>query len=479
MSKEQQFFEALTRNLEAQTKALEGLAKDNGDHTKSTASVHTGTLLHGPQGIFTGPGLERDVISAHVRPRGISTVLPIFPSISTHPYFASLTGVTDDIGDEITNACEDAPTGYIKSCYLTAAFGLARRDTNTIEFDSVMRTVNRGDFTDLMLRGQLLGMTENLVPSGLSQSQILNIVTMAEMVQTGIRMERLLHTRYWQGNFALGQMPGLDSQIATGQVDAKTNQACPALDSDVKSFAYNDVCGTTLDIVEYMEAMAYYLEWNAVSMGLDPVEWVIVMRPPLWQVLSECWPCAYNTNARCSGVVTGQERIFVAGDQMVAERDRMRSDKSITLNGREYQVVLDTGIFEHNNANNGNLNAGQFASSIYFVPLTITQNFPVTYVEYQDYREGSDDVSLLRGFQEFFWTDNGAFSWAYEGTKWCYNLALKSERRVVLRTPQLAGKIDYVMYEPLQHTREPDPDSPYHYDGGLSARAGETSYHVW
>jgi hypothetical protein len=239
------------------------------------------------------------------------------------------------------------------------------------------------------------------------------------------------------------------------------------------------VCGTGLDIVEYLEAMAYYLEWNAMSMGLDPVNWVIAMRPPLWQVLTECYPCLYNLNARCSGTVQNQERITVMGDQMTATRDKMRDAKVITLNGRDYPVVLDTGIFEHNNANNANLAAGQFASSIYFVPLTIQQSFPVTYVEYLDYRQASGDAALLTGRQDWWWTDGGAFSWAIEQTAWCYKLKLKTERRVVLRTPHLAGKLDYVMYSPLQHTREPDPDSPYNYDGGLSIRNPGTDYSVW
>jgi len=157
----------------------------------------------------------------------------------------------------------------------------------------------------------------------------------------------------------------------------------------------------------------------------------------------------------------------------------MRRRMVIPINGTEYPVVVDTGIFEHNNANNANLNAGQFASTIYMLPLTITGNFPSLYMEYVDYRGATVDTNLLRGTEPFFWTDNGMFSWAMEFIKWCYKASLKIEPRIVLRTPHLAGKIENVRYTPLQHLREPDPDSPYHYDGGVSLRNPGTRYAVW
>jgi len=293
-----------------------------------------------------------------------------------------------------------------------------------------------------------------------------------------VQAERALSARYWTGSVLLGQMPGLDNQILTGQVDADANQACPALDSDVKSFAYNDVCGTALDIVEYMSMMAYFLEYNSVAMGLDPVQWVVVMRPNLWYELSACWPCKYLTN-RCVTANVGFNAAVINDNVNIAERDRMRNNMVIPINGIQYPVITDTGIFEHNAQNNANLTPGEFASSIYFVPLTITGNFPVTYVEYLDYRQASADRALLAGREDWWWTDSGAFSWAIEQTKWCYKLSLKTERRVILRTPQLAGKIEHVRYTPLQHLREPDPDSPYHYDGGVSLRAAGTAYSVW
>ncbi len=467
--------EILKLLAETQSQQLELLKqlKENGMHEKVPATQNTATRLHGANGIFTGPGLERDVITAHIRPRGISTVLPWLPSISEAPLFAALTGYTATTGSEVTNACDDAPNGYVKACNLTARFGLVRRDTKTIEMDKVMLTINRGDFTDLVLRGQVLGLT-NLVPSGLNQGQILDIITMSEMVIAGVNMERRLSTLTWQGSFLVrNEFPGLDSQIATGQMDADTGTLCPALDSDVKDYNYQHLSST---LVNYLSMLEWYLKYNADAMGLDPVNWIIVMRPEVWFELTAIWPCAYNT-VRCSSGLGGgtndnSTALVLNGTEMTAERDAMRNGMYIWINGTKYPVVIDTGIYEKNSTNTAGIKAGEFASSIYMIPLTITGGFPVTYFEYIDYRRATSNISLLNGVEEFFWTDDGRFSWAVEQIKWCYKLALKIEPRIILRTPQLAGRIDNVLIEPLQHLRDSDPSSVYHKDGGVSLRSG-------
>ncbi|GAG00015.1 unnamed protein product, partial [marine sediment metagenome] len=263
-------------------------------------------------------------------------------------------------GGEPATPCENCPSGYTKSCILTASFGRVCRATETIDWDKTLRRVNRGTFTDLMLRGEILGLTD-WKPSTLNVSEILNVWTMAEMVQAGVQLERWLNYAVWQGNPALSNVgggyiepPGLSRQIATGHVDAVTNVACPALDSDVKSFNYNAVCGTNPSIVTYMSMLEFYIRNNARTMGLEPGSWVWVMRPGLWFELSGCWPCQYNTN-RCAASVIQTSTVYIEGTEMVAERDRMRQGMTIDVNGTTYPVIVDDGIFEHNNINNANL----------------------------------------------------------------------------------------------------------------------------
>ena len=469
---DKQIAEILKEQSLINTKVIELLGK--GDATGTPYN----TPLHGLGGLFSTPGLERDVVTAHIRPQGIGSSLPLLPSVDEDPRFGAITGYTEDVGTRITNPCDDAPYNYIKACTLTARFGLTRRDTKEIDIGTVMKKVNRGDMTDLLLRGRVLGLS-GLTPSGLNERDIMSIVTMSEMVGAAVSAERELSVDMWQGTIAAGSFPGLDSQIATGQVDSETNVACPAIDSDVKDFNYNNVEGTTLSIVEYMSAMEKYLSHNASRMGLDPVTYKIVMSPQLWEVLTEVWPCQYNTNKCASSVLGDDSRVVIDGRENISDRDRMRNSMTLDINGRTYPVVTDDGIYEANSVNDGNLIPGQFASSIYFVPITIQGGFPVTYRQYLNYSAWDSDVSLLRG-KEDFWSDNGVYSWAVSQTKWCYVMHLRSEQRIVLRTPHLAGKIQNIMYEPLQHLRSPYPDSDYFEDGGVSTpRSVGTAYAVW
>jgi len=462
----------LTEAINKQTQVLSGISEKS--HEKAPATHGTYTQLHGLGGIFSTPGIERDVVSAHLRPQGISSILPLIGSVSENPRFASLTGFTDVSGTEVSDVCDDAPAGYMKGCNLSARFGLVRLDTQTIDMLDIIRKVNRGDFTDLMLRGRVLGGT-NLTPGVPGQeNQIVNLVTLSEMINTAVQTERRLSRQLWQGVITVAnEFIGLDTLIATGIVDADTNVACPALDSDVKNFAYDLVGGTGRDIVEYLSMLEFYLHYNAENMGLMPVQWVVAMRPELWFELSAVWPCSYMSH-RCNDATTVN-----LGSEAVNMRDAMRAGMYIDINGNRYPVVVDTGIFEHNNINNANCRAGQYASSIYFVPLSIVGGMPVTYREYLDYKQADGEIRNIFGNSSAsadFWTDSGVFSWAVTKDKWCVKMHLRTEQRVILRTPQLAGRIDAVKYEPLQHLRAPDVSSPYWKDGGVSVRGTSTTY---
>ncbi|MCP4083140.1 MAG: hypothetical protein GY743_23205 [Planctomycetaceae bacterium] len=465
--------ELIAKNLDV---LAQYIADEKGISLKQ-ASTQTATLLHGPAGIFNVLGTDPTVISAYVRPfQSIATVLPLVPNADTNPQYASFTGFTAEEGTEPTLICDPAPTTDLKSCYLTAQFGRIRKDTKTIEPGQIIRRINRGDFTDLNFVGQVLGLT-NVTPAGLDAGAIISMVEMAAMISAAALAELDLITQMWQGVVATPfQFPGLDVQIATGQVDAKTNQACPALDSDVKDFTYNEAGGTGKDLAEYMEMLEFYIRNNAEGAGLD-CDWVWAMRPQLWQRVSQVWPIKYNTlpNDLMNAAATGN-RITLAGDMVTGARDSMRQSMTITVNGTDYPVIKDIGIAEDTNITNANLAAGQYSSSIYFIPTRVNGATP-TERQYLDYRDWNGQITHPE--KQDFWTDDGAYSWATNKDYWCHLYGLRTEQRIVLRTPQLAGRIDNVMYEPLQHLRSPFTDSPYHMDGGVSIRGEATDYAVW
>lgn len=474
---------------------------ESGLKTKDAGTSNAAQLLFGNTGLFAVFGLDSNIITAYVRPDGLSSELAkrghIFPTIIEQPVLGLITGIQDDGAAAVANPCDDAPTGYLKACNLFFQSGRLQFDTETIEFDKIFTQLNAGVNTDLRLKGRLLGLSESDYPKGLDDQAVVNIVTGSEMVKVGMLMARGssaqmgLTRQNWQGaianNTAGGgykEYPGLDAQITTGHVDASTGTTCPAVDSDVKDMNYASVSSNNANnvpnILWYLSMLEYYLRFNASRMGLDPVEWVVCMNPNLWAEFTQFWPIAYATNRGAEILVAnGPVHLNIDSREMVAERDRMRDARTIAINGRIYPVVVDDGIFEHNNINNANVPAGSYASSIYMVPLTINGGFPVTYMEYFDYRVGMQQIQGLMGKQTF-WTDGGTFSWALDPIrKWCYKLSAKTERRIVLRAPQLAGRIDHILYSPLQHLRESFPGSVYEQDGGVSTRAAQSLHAVW
>jgi hypothetical protein len=484
MELEAQLVDLLTK----QTAILERMDKKDDLKTKTPANFGTAVELHGEGSLFGSQSIEREVVSAHIRPQGILGAIPWIPTVYTTPFFASITGFSADVGAEAAFPCSDNPVTMMKGCNLTASFGRVARDTRTIEINDVMLKRNRGDYTDLMLYGKLLGLT-GMTPAGMDESDVLNVVTKSEMVAAGVSLERILNVWSFQGNPATGNagggykpFAGLDRQIATGQVDAETNSACAALDSDVKTFGYQNVedpPNSLYDIVRHVSTMEAFLRFNAQRMGLEPVQYIISMRPELWFTLSDIWPCQYNANKCGQTVVDSNVMITLGGENMIAARDAMRQGMYLDINGRRYPVLLSDGIYEATNITGpAAIKAGEYASSLYFIPLTIMGGLPVTYMEYVDYRKAAPDIALLGGSQQF-WSDDGMFFWAVEYVKWCYKLSVKVESRLVLRTPQLAGRIDAIKYRPLQHFRSSDPTSPYFADGGVSMRPDQYYKHVW
>ena len=453
----------------------------NGSVQKTAGTVHDALRVHGQGGIFSTPGLSPDILTSYVRPRGIHAYLPELPTNELNPVFGTITGFTAPSGSQSSSPCGDAPTGYMKGCNITARFGMKRFDTNTIDILTVADKINRGDFTDLMVHGQLLS-DMGLAPTAMSQAQITNFLTVAEMIVVGHNLEMALHQDIWQSTTATG-FPGLDAQIATGIVDSETNVACSSLDSDVKDFAWNDVCGTNLDIVTYITMMMRMLKDRADGAGLSPVQWVIVMRPQLWDVLSDCWPCR-TMSSNCTNK-SGTNIVVMNDNSAYNERMRIRQQMVLPIDGDEIPVVKDTGIFEYSNgygATTAQVPAGYYASSIYFLPLTVANGFRTTYMEYKNYSAAMSQLANMTFGNEpndIAVTDGGKIAWAKSKINYCFKYALRTERRVILRTPHLAGKLMRCRYSPLQHFVEPDVTSVYNKDGGVSVRGTANKYAIW
>jgi hypothetical protein len=453
---------------------------------KGATGTPTTYYNNGPGGLFATAGQNQDVISTVVTPQGILDVLPAFPTVYMNPIFSYVTGFRADTGDEAATVCDNCKTaGIIKACRQTAAFGRYCRETREISVERLFQRIDRSEPGDLRLLNSPLSNGNSMIPSRTRGNPLASEIQRA-LVEVGVSFERLLAQQVWQGNPANGnvgggysEFPGLDILIATGKVDAITGTSCPSLDPDIKDFNYQDVCsGSSPSIVETLTYLYRYCSKNARTMNLDPVDFRFAMREELFYELTSCWPCSYLT-FRCTSSSTGNAVPQIDSTDAITMRDAMRNGRYLVIDGKQVPVILDDGIAEDTNTNNANLAAGEFASDIYLLPFSVKGNFSSLYMEYLDFSKAQPDINLA-GFQSIYdVTDGGKFLWIKDNVRGCFLLQGVIRPRVILLTPQLAGRVTNVKYEPLQHTREPFPTDGYFVNGGVVTTTDRGLYHEW
>lgn len=465
----------------------EKMGQSGQKHTTPSGTPTT-NYMHGPGGIFGVSGLERDLISTRVHPIGLAGMLQAQGSQRMNPLFPYLTGFQADSGSDPDGVCDDPQVaGPTKSCIQTAQYGRYSRMTKEIEVNRVGQQTDRGEFLDLrLLNDPLLRDMGGLTSMNVAGSPDLTREVLQAFVEVGVSMQNILSTQLYVGNptnnsagGGYAEFPGLDILIGTNKVDAITGTNCPSLDSDIKDFNYGLITENDPDIVEVITYMWRFLRHNASRMGFNPVEWAMTMREELFYEITSVWPCSYLTY-RCTFRDGGFERVNVDAGDAVAMRDNMREGNYLLIDGMRVPVILDDGIAEETDADSANIAAGEFASDIYVIPLAVRGGFASTYWQYFDYNQGPLTGARDGRYVEEFWTDGGRFLWHKKPpVNWCVQWLTKIEPRVILLTPQLAGRIQNVRYAPLQHTRDPFPGDPYFVDGGETSRAGPSLFSDW
>jgi len=473
------------------TEALKQLILNGGSfQQKVTASgTPVGAYMHGPGGLFGVEGVERDLFHTRIAPNGLAAILPTFASQFTHPLFGYITGFQDVTGTVPVNVCDDPETaGQLKTCLQTAPFGRYSFMSRELEINRIGQLISRGEFNDLRLLNDPLApeLGASIFPNLSGQAQLAaGAEVLARMLELGIAFSNRLGRQTYVGspanNSAGGgyeEFQGLDLLIGTNKQDALTGQDCPSLRSDVKNFNYGLVSdsATSPDIVRVMTTMWRFVNHIAQSTGLNPARWTWVMRTALFWEITDIWACEYYSY-RCN--TTGNERLVINGPDQVALRDATRNGNYLLVDGVRVPVVLDDFILEETEADAAAINGGQFASDVYLVPLTAMGATPVTFWQHFDYRAGATQAMVQGRLTNQFWTDDGMYLWTWDNVNWCVVWESKIEPRIVLRTPQIAGRIQNVRYEPLQHPRDVHPEDPYFVDGGVTSRPAPSLYTDW
>lgn len=489
--------QSLIDALAAELAARSGGTKSYG--TKAVSSTPSTPYLHGPNGLWSYPGLERPVISTRVIPRGIAGMIPARPNNSMNPLYPYLTGFTNPSETNPDGVCDDPPTaGQMKNCFQFAQYGRYSYQTRVMEITRLGQIINRGEFTDLMLMNNAIGIDGgNAIVNPSQGPDTLSLVNeaSARWAEVAIKFQNKLMKQLWYDNPANNtggggykEFAGIDRLIRTGVVDAVTGQTCPSLDSIVVDANYRKVDDLTgapanANLINVITYTWRSLRDLANRTNMSPVRWVIAMRETLFYELSAVWPCNY-LSYRCQAFNfgSGTELIIDAGDA-IALRDSMRSEQFLIIDGMRVDVVFDDAIDEETSGDTSRVDATCFASDIYFLPLSVQGNKATLFWEYFAFNGPnaalSDSVMAAMPLaSNFYWTDGGQYIWHMKPpTNWCVQWLGLIEPRMVLLTPHLSAVIRNVQYCPLMHTRDAFPDDPYFVDGGVTSRDTAPSWY--
>jgi len=238
-------------------------------HDLPTGFTLTTNWMHGVQGIFGTAGIERDIFSTRVQPRGLLGVLPAFGSNTTHPIVGFLTGVTQGDTDNQNYPCDDPPSaGNLKSCMIGSAFGRLMGTTDPIQIDRIGEIVNRGEMTDLRVVNDPIMQQDLAVSQGMagSATAALRQEVLARFYALGAFFQERLCPMVWTGSTANNsagsgymEFNGFESLVTTGYTDVITATSCPSLDSDVKDANYTSVNSDAASIFHWLTTMWRYV----------------------------------------------------------------------------------------------------------------------------------------------------------------------------------------------------------------------------
>lgn len=472
-----------TVDIDYKALARELVAESGGQRstTKAVSGTPDASYGHGPGGLFSSPGLDPRIFSAMVLPQqGLASRLPVRPTIFENPLYGIMTGVTATTGNEPTTVCGDFPeAGMTKLCTHSFVFGRQGRSTPVIDITRVGRYTNSGETMMFQFLNNPFNQLNNAnVPTGLGNDgpATFNNEISQKLFELATVWSRDFAREVYTGNPSNNQgsgrkyFYGLDTLINTGYRDAETAQACIAADSLIMNFANARVDQNGAALVRQITYMARNLRFLSRRAGLDPVKWVITMPFSMFYEITAIWPCSYLT-ANCP-LPTGSTQFVTASDQ-IALRDRMRNENFLLIDGEEWEVITDDAITEVGPV------AGVFTAPIYFVPLTVLGNVPVTFFEYFNYDSQNGPMAAANAFagfgsQPYYKTsDGGRFLWhAKPPTNYCVQMQVVTEPRLLMLTPYIAAKLTGVGYAPLLHERSGFTDSTYFYNGGKTNRTG-------
>src|SRR5574342_35694 len=439
----------------------------------------TAPTLHGPFpgnanqfGLFSGAGVRPERHSALARPRTLARLLQPTPSEYTNELLEIMTGQTASTGTNATGFCGNPPTvGQLKVCRQQFIWGSysVKTDLNAVPLIGQLR--DRADVPANILHASPAA--NPLIPDMMYRLDQTRSQLQYELFRIGVSTERSLETVLIQGNTALNstqsqhgwiaEFAGLDGQIATGHTDQPTGVACPAADSAIVNFNA-DVAGTIAggdgrNVVQAAHDLVWALKDRGAQVGMEGVEYAIIMRGEQFRAVVEQWACQYATY-RCSG--SAGNPFNTNTNDTNALRLEMLGGEYLLIDGMAIPVVFSDGIPREVLANN------TYMADMYVVPISWNgmqllrfEYFNMANPYATEYRQfvSPDDKTVL---------NNGLYLAAKRTTGFCDEYLFAARMRLILETPFLAGRLDNVQFVFQAPIRDAIPGLSFYADGGLT-----------
>lgn len=453
---------------------------------KAVSGTPTAVYGHGPNGLFSAPGVDPTIFNAMQLPAiGLESILPEYPTNVVTPTYDIITGQTATTGSEPTTACGDWPTvGLTKLCGFQTTLSRQGRSSLVYDITRVGQQTNPADLMDYQLAGDPLMQDVNqanspTVPMSVGNGFLNNEIAKA-MRELRVGMLRDFAQDIYTGNPAnnagVGRLyyKGLDMLVNTGYADFETSTVCPASDSLIAVWNGGDisVAPNGANIVFTLVDMFRRLNVIADESGLSKggIEFVVAMPRSLFYELAAAWPCAYFT-ARCQ--LPGSAVLNIDAKDQTDTRDKMRNGGYLLFDGVPVRVVQDVSIPV--TAMTG-VDVGSYTGSIYMLPLKVLGGKAVLYKQYFNFDAPGAAIDFVKKLggniaNNFSTTDGGKYLWLFQPpTTYCVQVEVMSRQTLVLRTPYLAGRLTGVRWTPFAMERSPFPGAATYVNGGKTTR---------
>jgi len=440
----------------------------------------TATTLHGPfhgnaaqYGIFSNPGVRPARWQTTARPDfRFLNALSVAPSVYTNERLEAMSGVTAASGTNAETWCDTPPTvGQGKICEIDFPWGNYKIKT---KFHAIPQLGERVDYSDVP--AQILNMgraNPGMFPFYPSTTWAFeNSQLRYNQFLLGIATERSTERVVFQGNSTTAytltdtgwtdEFDGLDRLIKTGYTDAKSQVACPALDSAVLTFGADIGSviggGDGRNFVQAVSETYAGLKQRASAFGMPEAMWAIVMHPNMWRPAVDNWACDYSTY-RCSSSTGGMPFVRMVEDTNNLRLELMRGNY-LLIDNEQIPVYFSEGISRTNNASTYNFTSDMYIVPVMWngIPLTRFEFFPLGNPEALEMVQAS---SITRRI-----INGGMMLWASADTPMCTEFEIAMRLRLILETPWLAGRIDDISYTDRTPVRAAQPGDTYNYANG-------------